>query len=64
MFLQDVRYAIRSLIKEGGVTSIVITCLGLGIGINATLFAVVDGVLIQPMPFVDPERLDRGDKSL
>jgi putative ABC transport system permease protein len=57
MFFQDVRYAIRSLLKDGGVTAIVIACLALGIGINATLFCVVDGVLLQPLPFADPDRL-------
>lgn len=44
----------RGLIRDGGVTAVVIACLALGIGINATLFSVVDGVLIQPLPFADP----------
>jgi len=54
---QDIRYAFRSLVKDRGVTAVVLVCLALGIGINATLFAVVDGVLIQPLPFDDPDRL-------
>jgi hypothetical protein len=57
MFAQDIRYAFRGLIRDGGVTAVVITCLALGIGINATLFSVVDGVLIQSLPFADPDRL-------
>ena len=57
MFAQDIRYAFRGLIRDGGVTAVVIACLALGIGINATLFSVVDGVLIQPLPFADPDRL-------
>lgn len=50
MSLQGIRYAVRSLIFDRGVSAIVIACLALGIGVNATLFSVVDGVLIQPLP--------------
>ena len=57
MLFQDIRYAVRSLLKNGGITGIVIACLGLGVGMNATLFSVVDGVLIQPLPFAEPDRL-------
>jgi predicted permease len=57
VLLQDIRYAFRSLLSDRGVTAVVIVCLALGIGINATLFSVVDGVLIQPLPFTDPDRL-------
>ncbi len=57
MFLQNLEYAIRSLIHDRGVTLIVVLCLALGIGINATLFSVIDGVLIQPLPFAEPDRL-------
>ncbi len=57
MLLQDIRYAFRSLLKDRAVTAIVVACLALGIGINATLFSVVDGVLLQPLPFFEPDRL-------
>jgi putative ABC transport system permease protein len=57
MLFQDIRYAVRSLLKDRAVTTIVMACLALGIGINATLFSVVDGVLLQPLPFVEPHRL-------
>src|SRR5262245_19875776 len=57
--LQDVRYALRTLLKGRTVSAIVVACLALGIGVNATLFSVVDGVLIQPLPFASPERLVR-----
>lgn len=59
MFLQDVRYALRSLLSDRAVSAIVVACLALGIGINTTLFSVVDGVLLQPLPFASPERLVR-----
>jgi putative ABC transport system permease protein len=57
MLFQDIRYALRSLLKDRVVTTIVVACLALGIGINATLFSVVDGVLLQPLPFHEPHRL-------
>jgi putative ABC transport system permease protein len=43
--------------KDRGFTAIAVVCLALGIGLNATIFAVVDGVLIQPFPYADPGRL-------
>ena len=57
MTLQAIRYAVRSLIYDRGVSAIVIACLALGIGVNATLFSVVDGILIQPLPYAEPDRL-------
>ena len=57
MGLRDIRYAVRSLVLDRGISTIVILCLALGIGVNATLFSVVDGVLIQSLPFAEPDRL-------
>jgi predicted permease len=57
MSLRDIRYAFRSLVHDAGVSTIVILCLSLGIGVNATLFSVIDGVLIQPLPYAEPDRL-------
>jgi predicted lysophospholipase L1 biosynthesis ABC-type transport system permease subunit len=57
MTFHDIRLAVRSLVRDRSVSAIVILCLGLGIGVNTTLFSVIDGVLIQPLPFHQPDRL-------
>ncbi len=57
MRLQDVRYAIRSLWQSKGFAAVAILCLGFGIGLNTTIFSIVDGVLLQPYPFTDPNRI-------
>jgi putative ABC transport system permease protein len=54
---RDIKHAIRSLVLDRSVSTIVILCLALGIGVNATLFSLVDGILIQPLPYVEPDRL-------
>ena len=57
MRLQDVRYAIRSLWQSKGFAAVAILCLGFGIGLNTTIFSIVDGVLLQPYPYTDPDRI-------
>ena len=56
-FLQDLRYAARTLVKNPGFAALTIACLALGIGVNSTIFSVVDTVAIRPLPFRDPDRL-------
>ena len=57
MFLQDVRYALRGLWRSKGFATVAILCLGFGIGVNTTIFSIVDGVLFKPFPYADPDRL-------
>jgi putative ABC transport system permease protein len=57
MLLQDIRYAWRALTKTRGFTAIAVACLALGIGINVSIFSVVDGVLLQPYPYKDSDRI-------
>jgi len=54
---QDVRYAVRTLRRDAAFTTFALLIVGLGIGACATVFSLVNGVLLRPLPFRAPSRL-------
>ncbi|HEY4088484.1 MAG TPA: ABC transporter permease, partial [Bryobacteraceae bacterium] len=66
-FLQDLRYTFRTLRRDAGFTTFAILIVGLGIGASATVFSLVDAMLIRPLPFRNPASLvwisNNGDQT-
>jgi predicted permease len=57
MLLSDVRFALRTLVRQRATTLLLVSMLALGIGANVTVFSLVNGLFLRPLPFDEPDRL-------
>jgi hypothetical protein len=57
LLFHDVTLAWRNAFRRPGFTMLVVLTLALGIGVNSAVFALLDGVLLRPLPYRDPARL-------
>ena len=56
-FIQDLQYAIRTLRRAPGLAVAAVTTIALAVGANTAMFSAVDGVLLRPLPYADPDRI-------
>ena len=55
--MNDIKFALRQLLKNPGFTAVAVLTLGLGIGAATAMFGLIQGVLLSPPPYAEPDRL-------
>jgi putative ABC transport system permease protein len=56
-FMQDFKYALRTLRRSPGLAVVIVASLAIGIGANSAIFSVVNALMLEPLPYPDPDRL-------
>src|ERR1043166_9507502 len=57
MIAADLRYSLRTLLKQRGFTAVAVLTLAIALAANTAIFSVVNAILLRPLPFANPERL-------
>src|SRR5690242_7848836 len=57
IWMQDLRYGLRTLARNPGFTSVALTVLALGIGVNATVFSLINAILFKNLPFAGSDKV-------
>ena len=56
-FIRDIRYVTRALLRTPAFFAVTVVTLALGIGATTAIYSVIDGVLLRPLPYPDPDRI-------